>query len=263
MIADDNIPTLPIAEAIDQEPALQNLPPEVREKFSRLIKLVVAGQSRMNLTAIRNPQDMVRYHLADSVHLARAVQQVMPAAAIESAVDIGTGAGFPLLPMAILWPQVDWIGIESVQKKARFVEQSAKALSLENVWLDTGRAEEVAHGNMRGLHSLVTARAVGLISGLLEVGLPLLRIGGIICLFKTEAARGEWDACKVVLNKLGAEPAGDFTYRLEGDQQQRVIFMARKVNHSPAKYPRPGGAPFHKPLVAAAGADSPSPGPSR
>lgn len=203
----------------------------------------------MNLTAIRDPLAMVRYHIADSLALARAVELFPVNGSLAKAGDIGTGAGFPLLPMAIIWPNVFWIGIESVKKKAEFVRQTIASLELENCSIIRERAETVGRSDLRGTLDLVTYRAVGSISSLIEIGLPLLRVGGQLYLFKTASSQTEWDACLKTIRDLGGNETGQYDYELAGDEQSRRIFVVTKASETPDAYPRLSGIPFKKPLV--------------
>lgn len=244
-----------ILRAIAAEPLLAGLSPDQRSQFLRLVDMLMEGQSRMNLTAIRSPVAMVRYHLADSVALKEAVEKFPVSGGVARAADVGTGGGFPLLPMAILWPQTDWVGIESVSKKANFVEQTGDKLGLQNISAVAARAEDVCKTDERASFDLVTSRAVGPVASLLEVEMPLLKRGGSIYLMKTEATRPEWAACGELLNRLGATTIGEFEYRLEGDEQARVIFVAEKVRETPDTFPRSAGVPFKKPLVKWSGVE--------
>lgn len=238
-----------LVQAIRQESLLTDLSEPQQAKLAQLIELVMDGQQSLNLTAIRDPLAMVRYHLADSLALLDAMQQTAPDVTIESGADIGTGGGFPLLPMAIVRPDIQWTGIESVQKKAAFVESAASAMKLTNVTMLAERAEDVGRSELREAADLVTARAVGPVASLLEVGIPLLKTGGQIHLFKTKAAQPEWDATREILSLLGAHPVNSYEYSLPGDDQPRVIFIAEKVSDTPEKYPRRAGVPFKKPLA--------------
>ncbi len=239
-----------ILDAITEEPLLKDLPEETRSRLAELVEQVTAGQERLNLTAIRDPLAMVRYHLADSLALLRAFDNFPPPPESRNAIDIGTGGGFPLLPMALTTPHLKWVGVDSVRKKTLFVQETAGTLNLENVEVIADRAENLGRGELRESADIVTARAVGAAAALLEVGIPMLRVGGKLFLFKTDAVRSEWENCSGVLELLGARDEGTFSYRLEGDDQERLIFIAEKIAHSPEQYPRREGVPFRKPLSA-------------
>ena len=200
----------------------------------------------MNLTAIKDPALIAKLHFVDSLAGLRAHPQ-LPVAT--SAVDIGSGAGFPLLPLALLAPGVSWTALESVAKKARFIEETARELDMTNVHAAPMRAEDAARGDMRESVDVVSARAVGPVAALCEVGLPLLKPGGLLMLYKTESSVAEAEALSNTLAILGGTQESPYHYRLEGDQQDRVILRIRKTGTCSDKYPRRGGVPFNKPLV--------------
>jgi len=238
-----------IITAIADEPLLAGLSGPVQARFAAIVGKLAEGQRQMNLTAIRDPRAMVRYHIADSVALLYAVNEFGGGETPARAADVGTGGGFPLLPMAVVWPETEWVGIESVGKKAAFVGRTANELGLHKVSVRAERAEDVGRGAERESFDLATSRAVGPVASLLEVEMPLLKTGGKLYLFKTVAAKGEWNACLDFLGKLGGRPLGEYGYGLKGDEQQRLVFVAEKVKETPAEYPRAAGVPFKKPAV--------------
>lgn len=243
-------PTNAIAQALKEEPLAAELSAAAHEQLVELVKLVVAAQQRLNVTAIRDPLAMVRYHVADSLALLAALpaDDAVTGETMRAA-DLGTGGGFPLLPLAIARPHVTWIGVESINKKVAFVEETAQALRLQNVQMRAERAEDAGRSDLRGTLDLVTARAVGPVASLLEVALPLLKVGGRVALFKTQGARAEWRACEQLMDKLGARSAGERVYSLAEDDQDRVILFAEKTADTPDEFPRRSGVPFRKPLV--------------
>jgi len=238
-----------IVAAIAGEPLLAEFSAPVQAKLAAIVGKLVEGQRQMNLTAIRDPRAMVRYHIADSVALFHAVNEFGGGEAPARAADVGTGGGFPLLPMAVIWPETEWVGIESVGKKAAFVGRTAGELGLDKVTVKAERAEDVARGTERESFDLATSRAVGPVASLLEVEIPLLKTGGKLYLFKTVAAKGEWNACLDFLGKLGCRPLGEYGYGLKGDEQQRLVFVAEIVAETSADFPRAAGVPFKKPAV--------------
>ena len=234
---------------IEDEPYLESYPEAIKATLAGIADKLLQAQEVMNLTAIKKPELIVKHHLADSAvldHCCRERNWEAPS----RAADIGTGGGFPLLPLGAIWPKSQWTGIESIAKKARYVEEAAKSLQLKNVRCLPLRAEDFGRMPDNNQHDLVTSRAVGPISSLLEVSLPLLKVGGIAALYKTEAAREEWKACQEFLKQLGGEGLPEFRYSLEGDLQGRTIFFARKVAETPYQYPRDNGLPFRKPIGA-------------
>ena len=253
-IVSDNIPIVrpEITAAIEVEPALAGYGNDIRTKLGQIAEYLLDGQDRLNVTAIRTAEGVVRYHIADSVALMAAMEYA-GAPMHGKAADIGTGGGFPLVPVAVLTPGMEWTGIESVQKKARFVEEMAGALQMGNVRCLGERAEDAALKlGLREDFDVVTSRAVGNTSALLEVSMPLLKVGGYLCMFKTQATEAEWNACASFVRELGGEILETYRYSLAGDAQDRLIYCVRKIAGTPENYPRKSGNPFKKPRVVVA-----------
>lgn len=201
---------------------------------------------RHNLTAIRDPEAIARLHFADSL----APLKLLPWFPLSrKAADIGSGAGFPIVPLAICMRDCRWLAIESVNKKANFIQQAAQRLSIENIQVLAQRAENVAHSEQRGTFDVVTARAVGAFASLCEIGLPLLRMGGHLVLYKTQASLPEAERTRQVLPQLGGRLLDPVCYRLEGDRQDRVLFVVQRVGEIPARFPRSHAKPFKQPLA--------------
>jgi len=213
--------------------------------LARFAGLVLAANARMNLTAITEPERMAVAHFADSLAALDAAPAELAVAG--RAADVGSGAGFPLVPLAVAVPECAWTGIESVGKKAAFLAQAASDLALGHVTALALRAEEAGRDPvLRGAFDLVTARAVGPAASLLEVGLPLLREGGLLLLWKTASDAGPLDAVAAL---LGGRMEPPHAYRFAGDRQDRLILRIRKVAATPAAYPRRVGVPFKRPLL--------------
>jgi len=231
---------------LTMHPWLAELPPSVKEKLCRLLELLLEYNKKFNLTAIRDPKQVVISHFADSLaplHLLPWFQMVQKAA------DIGSGAGFPILPLAACMSQCTWFGIESTAKKAGFIELVARELELGNVQVFTLRAETFAHSLHRGSFDVVTARAVGSMSALCEIGLPLLRKGGRLVLFKTEASLAhEVPSIEPVLKLLGGKLLDSVSYAFDGDRQRRILFVIERAGEIPEKYPRKHKNPLKAPL---------------
>jgi 16S rRNA (guanine527-N7)-methyltransferase len=223
-------------------------PADLDARLDRLFDLLERANQQVNLTAIRDRKLMATQHGEDSLALARLAPDLFWAG--KSLVDLGTGAGFPLLPLAILRPELECLGVDSVAKKLRFVAEAALELGLSRVSTDGRRAEVLGRDlSHREKHDLVTSRAVGPVSSLLEVSLPLCRVGGHAILYKTEPAVAELKALGGVVDELGGEVLPALEYRLEGDRQGRVLLVIRKFRATPEKFPRATGIPFNKPLA--------------
>lgn len=220
--------------------------PEVLNKLAVIMNALLEAQGRLSLTSIRDPEEIAIAHFADSLVGLEAEPELSQA---RRAGDIGPGGGFPILPLAAALPGCSWTGIESVAKKCRFIEEAARAAGLGNVSLECERAEQTGRGPLRGRLDVVTARAVGPVASLLEVGLPLLRPGGHLLLYKTESTLDEWERCQPLLEQLGGRSLPEHRYRFPDDRQGRVILRAQCDTPSPDQFPRATGLPFNKPLA--------------
>ena len=237
--------TLTDAAALRALPAVARLGDDAVAVLARFAALLREANERMNLTAITDPERMAVAHVADSLAALDAAGPDLAAAG--RAADVGCGAGFPLVPLAVALPTCRWTGIESVGKKASFVARACSELGLGNVCTLAVRAEDAGRDPaLRGAFNVVTSRAVGPVASLLEVGLPLLREGGVLLLWKTAA-----EACppETVAARLGGRVEAPYPYRFSGDRQERVLLRIRKVAQTPAAYPRRAGVPFRRPLA--------------
>jgi 16S rRNA (guanine527-N7)-methyltransferase len=217
-------------------------------QFDQLFSFLAEANQRMNLTAIRNPETMRLQHGEDSLALFHHAPHLLENAT--SLLDIGTGAGFPLLPLALTRPDLRCLGVDSVAKKLVFVRDAAQMLGLTEVQTDSRRAEQLGRDPLhREAHGLVTSRAVGPVAALLEVSLPLTRVGGAVVLYKTESALVQARQFNAVAELLGGEAQNPVTYRLTGDLQKRILLIYLKVRPTTKKFPRGNGIPFHKLLA--------------
>ncbi len=234
-------------ELLAAEPYVRNVADDAQlQQLARFMALLVDGNERMNLTAIRAPEAMARLHFADSL----APLVLLPwVREFRRGADIGSGAGFPAVPLAICQPASKWVAIESIQKKANFIREAIHHLGLKNLEVVPCRAEEFAHGSGREQFDLVVARAVGPFIGLCEIGLPMLRAGGRLVLYKTAAAREEAERAKKVLSGLGGQIVEMKEYRFPHDRQPRLLWVVERTGVVPAKYPRGQNKPFKDPLA--------------
>jgi 16S rRNA (guanine527-N7)-methyltransferase len=204
---------------------------------------LVAYNAHTNLTAITSPAEIYVRHFLDSIALAR---HWGPAPS--SLVDIGTGAGFPGLPLKILRPELELVLIDSVGKKTAFVSAIVERLGLRDVRVVVGRAEELGRDQReRERHAVVTARAVANLRVLVEYGLPLLRLGGRLLAPKGAAAALEAAEAANAIAQLGGELQGIEPVQLP-DVEPRAVVVVTKVSPTDRRFPRTVGAPARKPL---------------
>jgi 16S rRNA (guanine527-N7)-methyltransferase len=216
--------------------------------LARYRDLLLAWNERFNLTAIREPAAVERLHLVDTLGLLRVVGQ----GELNEArlVDIGTGAGVPGLPLAIVAPGLRVTLIEATGKKVAFLEAAIDALGLRGrVDALHGRAEELAHRvDLRERFHLATARAVAELPALAELGLPFLRVGGRLLAAKKVGIDAEIAAAGRALALLGGELAGTTPLGLPGLEDRQVVVI-RKARLTPLAYPRRAGLPAKQPLL--------------
>jgi 16S rRNA (guanine527-N7)-methyltransferase len=222
-------------------------------QFQRFRDLLLDANTRVNLTAISGPAEVVTRHFLDSLTCLLAVapdQRTRPLRLL----DIGSGAGFPGIPLAIAFPAWRVTSLEATGKKARFQQEVVAALGLENVTVLTGRAEEFARKpSHRGRYDLVTARAVAALPTLLEYCCPFARIGGRVIAPKKGDLADEGAAGAKAASLLGARLLAPIAATVPALADGRVLLVAEQRRACPDQYPRPAGAPAKRPLGAVGG----------
>ena len=227
--------------------AEQNLPlsDQQKKQFERYFELLVEWNEKINLTAITDKDEVYLKHFYDSI--APILQGLIPNETIKL-LDIGAGAGFPSLPMKILYPQLDVTIIDSLNKRINFLQLLAQELDLDNVHFYHGRAEDLAQDkNFRAQYDFVTARAVARMQVLSELTIPYLKVGGKLLALKASNAPEELLEAKNALNLLFSKVEDNLSYALpNGDP--RYITVVEKKKETPNKYPRKAGMPNKRPL---------------
>lgn len=227
--------------------AEQNLPlsDQQKKQFERYFELLVEWNEKINLTAITDKEEVYLKHFYDSI--APILQGLIPNEAIKL-LDIGAGAGFPSLPMKILYPQLDVTIIDSLNKRINFLQLLAQELDLDDVHFYHGRAEDLAQDkNFRAQYDFVTARAVARMQVLSELTIPYLKVGGKLLALKASNAPEELLEAKNALSLLFSKVEDNLSYALpNGDP--RYITVVEKKKETPNKYPRKAGMPNKRPL---------------
>lgn len=227
--------------------AEQNLPlsDQQKKQFEHYFELLVEWNEKINLTAITDKEEVYLKHFYDSI--APVLQGLIPNETIKL-LDIGAGAGFPSLPMKILYPQLDVTIIDSLNKRINFLQLLAQELDLAGVHFYHGRAEDLAQDkNFRAQYDFVTARAVARMQVLSELTIPYLKVGGKLLALKASNAPEELLEAKNALNLLFSKVEDNLSYALpNGDP--RYITVVEKKKETPNKYPRKAGMPNKRPL---------------
>lgn len=210
---------------------------EIIEKMYAMTEYMLEVNQHMNLTAITEPDEVIAKHLADSVYAA----QYIPFGA--TICDIGCGGGFPSLPLAIARPDINVLGIDSTEKRINYVNESAKRLGLTNFKAICGRAEDLAHTELRESFDVCTARAVANLPVLSELCIPFVKISGSFIAMKGRLLDEEINSSKIACEKLGTERLCDdiikrYTLILGGTEDERAIICLKKISSTSSKYPR-------------------------
>lgn len=214
-------------------------------QFERYFELLVEWNEKINLTAITEKEEVYLKHFYDSI--APNLQGLIENQEIKL-LDIGAGAGFPSLPMKILYPQLEVTIIDSLNKRINFLQLLAEELDLEGVHFYHGRAEDFAQDkHFRAQFDIVTARAVARMQVLSELTIPYLKVGGKLLALKASNAPEELTEAKNALNLLFSKVEDNISYTLpNGDP--RYITIVEKKKETPNKYPRKAGMPNKRPL---------------
>jgi len=212
-------------------------------QFNLYYELLTAKNKVMNLTAITEYNDVVKKHFIDSMMISR----VLDMKKINSLCDVGTGAGFPGIPLKIVYPHLHLTLVDSVGKRVNFLSEVVEKLGLEDVEAIHSRTEDLAHNSKyREKYDLVTARAVASMNVLSEYCIPYAKIGGYFAAYKSGNIEEEIENAKNAVKTLGGKIEKKDMFELY--EMGRSIVLIRKVNSTPKIYPRKAGTPSKNPL---------------
>ena len=196
-------------------------------------ELLLEKNKVMNLTAITQPQDVAALHFLDSAALL-----TLAGFRGKSVVDVGTGAGFPGMPMKILEPSIHMTLLDSLGKRITFLQEVCEDLGLTDVQCVHARAEEFAAEHRQGFDFAVS-RAVANLSVLCELCLPLVKAGGTFLSMKSVESDGELEQAEKAIRLLGGQVERTADYRIPGTEVTHRVIFIKKVAETPKKYPRP------------------------
>ncbi len=220
-----------------------NLQEEQLEQFFTYKELLIEWNKKMNLTAIEQEEDIITKHFIDSLSIASYIPDTT------KIIDIGTGAGFPGIPLKILKKDLSITLLDSLNKRITFLEEVIRNLSLENIQAVHARAEELAHKEeYREQYDIAVSRAVAPMHTLLEYMLPYVKIGGKCICMKGPNLQEESKDLQNCLETLGGKIEKIEELVLPETEIKRNIMLIKKENKTPKKYPRNPGMPSKKPL---------------
>lgn len=207
--------------------------PKIEEQFKEYFSFLIEKNQVMNLTAITEEEEVYRKHFLDSLELLQVLKD-MPKYTL---CDVGSGAGFPSIPLAIVQDQVEVTIIDALNKRIGFLKELVQKLNLNNVEAIHSRAEDYAKIK-REAFNVVTARAVARLNILLELCLPLTKVGGLFLAMKGSSGDEELRESKKAIELLGGSISKTISFTLPDEQEQRQIIVIKKIKPTPAKYPR-------------------------
>lgn len=219
---------------------------EQLHQFEVYYEELVAWNEKMNLTGITERDQVYIKHFYDSISLSFYV----PMEEIATLADIGSGAGFPGIPLKICFPHIKLTIIDSLNKRINFLQNVADKLQLKDVDLLHGRAEDLARQDtLRDSFDLVTARAVARMAVLNEFCLPFAKIGGVFAAMKGSNTEEEVNEAARSLSELKGKVLSNPQFTLPMENSERHIVIVRKTAATPKKYPRKAGTPLKSPII--------------
>ena len=230
---------------------------EQEEQFLSFYELLVEWNSFMNLTAITEFDEVMKKHFVDSLTLVKAVPALLDPASASignlpgklSLIDVGTGAGFPGIPLKIAFPELEVTLLDSLQKRVGFLNEVISRLSLTGITAVHGRAEDFARpGRLRESFDICVSRAVANLSTLSEYCIPFVKKGGCFVSYKGSDVEEEAASAREAVRILGGEEPRVFSFFLPGSDMGRNLYLIRKKAPTPGRYPRKAGLPAKEPI---------------
>jgi len=217
---------------------------EQLEKFNKYYEMLIETNKAMNLTAITEPEEVAVKHMIDSLLVYKEKNF-----SGKTLVDVGTGAGFPGIPLKIYCPSIKIVLMDSLAKRLKFLQTVIEQLGLEEIVCEHVRAEDAGHkAEHREHYDIAIARAVAPLAVLAEYCLPLVKVGGSFYAMKGSKYKEEFEQGKKAVNILGGKLVGCEEIKLPGLNDGRAVLIVKKEKKTPGKYPRKAGVATKTPL---------------
>lgn len=213
--------------------------------FKTYYEMLVEKNKVMNLTAITEKNEVIDKHFMDSISLKKAMDVTKPV----KVLDLGTGAGFPGIPLKIAYPNLRVTLLDSLNKRIKFLQEVIEELSLEEIDAIHGRAEDYAkQSEYREQFDVCVSRAVANLATLSEYCLPYVKQGGCFISYKSGAVQEELEQSKKAIKELGGRVKEVIPFVLPDTDIERTFVVIEKVKQTPKKYPRKAGLPSKEPI---------------
>ncbi len=208
--------------------------------------LLINYNQKFNLTRLTGESQVLEEHFLDSLAgFSHGLEK-----GSDELLDLGSGAGFPGLPIKIYLPEIRLYLMDSVYKKTLFLKKTAEELGLKNIFILQKRAEDFGRNERRETFSWVTARALAPLTVAAELSLPLLKIGGFFWAFKGSNFQSELGPAEEIIERCGGQLKRVIPYLLPQTKKKRCLLIFKKVYHSEERFPRRPGIPQKRPFIS-------------
>lgn len=217
------------------------------DQFLEFYGLLIKWNSFMNLTSIKEFSEVIKKHYVDSISLVKAIPDLTEKQ--YSLIDVGTGAGFPGIPLKIVFPELKITLLDSLNKRVQFLNEVICLLNLNQIDAIHGRAEDFAKpGRLRESYDICVSRAVANLSVLAEYCIPFIKKNGYFVAYKSEKILEEYESAKKALDILGGGSVNQIEFELPNSDINRILLVVKKNRLTPLKYPRKSGTPSKEPI---------------
>lgn len=215
------------------------------QQFQDFYELLIEKNKVMNLTSITEEDEVIDKHFIDSLTCNRVIDMNQ----VKSVIDIGTGAGFPGIPLKIVYPDIDFVLLDSLNKRVRFLNEAIELLLLKKIQAVHGRAEDLARKpEFRGKFDLCVSRAVANLNTLSEYCIPFVRVNGFFISYKAQKGLEEIHESDHCMKELGSKIMQVDEFKLTDIDSNRVLIKIKKCKGTSKLYPRKAGIPSKNPL---------------
>lgn len=216
-----------------------------KEQFVKFYEYLIEKNKVMNLTGITDFQEVLVKHFLDSLSCVK----VSDMSGVKKIIDVGTGAGFPGIPLKIAYPDIEFCLLDSLKKRVNFLEETFQLLNLRKITAIHGRAEEFARDKVhREAYDLCVSRAVSNLATLSEYCLPYVKKGGCFISYKSGKVKEEAQQAEKAVSILGGRIKDIKYFILPGSEIERSLVVIEKTKNTSPKYPRKAGTPLKEPL---------------